>query len=169
MYFSIVVSILILGIISFIIYRKFYYWEIYIGYVDPRIATLDSYKTGEISKSRYFKHSSGIIDLKKHPELKRFHVIGENKDILIEQWDRNSTITITEGESKVVVFEIVIDSEGTIFFVSCLRKVISVIEEDTDDPYEGYKKTYLGLVDIDNKAEMVSGDKLIGIVKYESI
>ena len=109
MYFSII-AIILVAICGIFLYRK-YSWKTYIGYLEPFEASADSYKKGEYSKSKYFYYSEGVINLKKHPELQRFHVIG-GKDVLVKPWDRQENLLIDEGKTKVAIFEVIDDLNG---------------------------------------------------------
>ena len=167
MYFSII-AIILVAICGIFLYRK-YSWKTYIGYLEPFEASSDSYKKGEYSKSKYFYYSEGVINLKKHPELQRFHVIG-GKDVLVKPWDRQENLLIDEGKTKVAIFEVIDDLNGIYIGIPCIRVVESIIVDETNDPLSEYKKTSLGVSWGNGEYHKVlPGENLIGTIEYESL
>lgn len=166
MYFSFIILGIIL-ILSVIVWKKKYSWKTYIGYLEPYGSSLDSYMEGEYTRDPYFYYSEGVINLKEHPELHRFHVIG-GKDVLVRTWDRQEELTLTEGVTRIAIFEIVPDTDR-IVAIPCLRTVDRVLIDDVDDPLSGYKETTLGVSWGGNNFNVLPSENLIGVVEYESI
>ena len=172
MYFSIVFFgiILALLVISCLVVYKKYSWKIYIGYLEKGEVSIDSYKEGKYSKNRYFYYKDGVLDLKKHPEYRRFHVSG-GKDVLVKTWNREENVYFEEGKTRIAIFEIVDDTGDIVYAVPCLRTVERLIIEDSDNPLDDYKKTSL-LVSWGNEeyeSNVLPSENLIGIVEYESL
>lgn len=155
MYFSLFILLLIP--LGYFLWKK-YSWKTYIGFLESGEATEGSYRIPEKSKSRYFFHQRGRVDLKKHPELKRFHVIS-GKDVLVELWKRDKDLYLVEGESILVIFEIIDTKNGEPLVIPCLRKLETIINNiDLGVSWDNPKKY-----------KVISSENLIGVVKYESI
>lgn len=146
-----------------------------IPYAESGTATLLSSRYPDRTKfRRFFKHSKGIIDLKKFPSLRRYHVIG-GKDILVETWDRLSNLDVTTEETKILVYDLVPNPNNpSVPYVPvlCLRTVYTLRDDPTDNLLEGYRKYTVNVTWEDSgvkKIKSISSKYVLGIVKYESI
>lgn len=139
-----------------------------LSFIEPSTPRLDSYRESVKTKKRYFPHESGVIDLKRHPELLRFREVWGTKEYLVEPWRRDGDLYITEGETKAVIFEILETENGGIVAIPCLRTIETIIHEDNNDPLTGYKETFLGIA-WDEGRKVVKSENVLGLVKYESI
>lgn len=168
MYFSIIIAVLIILLLCFLGYKK-YSWKTYIGYLEPYESSVDSYRDGEFTRNRFFYYDGGMIDLKKHPEYKRFHIIG-GKDVLVRVWERDRELILDEGKTRAAIFEVIKDQSGILIAIPCLRTVESIIVDENNDPLEGYKTTSLGVSFGDGGFhEVLPSENLIGTVEYESL
>lgn len=167
MYFSLLFLLIIP--IGYFLWKK-YSWKTYIGYLESGDASMNSFKQPEKSKSKYFCYDGGRINLKKHPELKRFHLTTGENDVLVELWDKKEDLYLEEGKSKVAIFEVIDTEYGFKTVVLCLRKVESIIKEPTDNFLEDYMSIKLGVSwDNNRKYKIIPTENLIGVVKYESV
>ena len=165
MYFSIFILLIPLG---YFLWKK-YSWKTYIGFLESGDATEESFRPQEKSKSKYFLYPGGRIDLSKHPELKRFHV-SSGKDVLVELWERDKNLYLEEGKSKVAIFEVIETKNGSLIAVLCLRKLETIINDSSENSWEDYTTTNLGVSWNDNsRHKIIPSENLIGVVKYESI
>lgn len=142
---------------------------VYVGWLEPGTASLKSWKKGELKKVRYFQHDSGRVDLKKYPGLMIYHVKGQ-RDVLVEPWTRKENLYLEEGKSKLAIFETIYNESGMPIIIPCLRKLENIITLENDNVLEGYKETLLGVSWNDGADYItVESNKLIGVVKYESV
>lgn len=172
MNFSIYLILIIpIVLILVLVLWKKYSWKTYIGYLEPAESEISSYRKGEFSRSRFFFHKDGVIDLKKHLELKRFHVFG-GKDVLVKPWDKTGDLYVEEGETKIAIFDIIEDQAGISIAIPCLRVLEKIMTDETDDPLTEYRKTSLA-VSFEHLGEKefrtLPSENLIGVVEYESI
>ena len=162
-----IVGFVFYSVVNLVIWIKFK-WKIYLGYLEEGDATLGSYRVGKKINNRFFFHSGGRVDLKKHPEYLLFETTKGKKRVLVEPWKREGNLYLEEGKTKVAVFDFVEDAAGNVIAIPCLRTVDTVVNEDTNDVLEGYKKTYIGVFWGEGKHKLILSEHLIGVVKYES-
>lgn len=168
MYFSIIAVLIIVLLLCFLGYKK-YSWKTYIGYLEPYESSVGSYRVGEFTRKKFFYYKGGMIDLKKHPEYRRFHVTG-GKDVLVRVWDRDKELVLDEGKTKVAIFEVTEDLGGVLIAIPCLRTVESIIVDENNNPLEGYKTTSLGVSwGSGEHHKVLPSENLIGTVEYESL
>lgn len=172
MYFNVIAILVLLCILGFIIYKNVNPWEVYVGYLNPAEALRYNIRLGEMSKNNLFYYPGGVVDLKKHPELTRFHVIGE-KDVLVrtKPFDLEDTnFTMIEGKTKIAIFEI-IEESGTTYAIPCIRTFERLFYVDTNYPLPNTKSAfYLASYNgVEKKFSRIPKENLIGIVEYESV
>lgn len=148
-----------------------------VGYVEPgELKELNSYPVFTPTKDRFFRSKSGIIDLKKHPELKRLKILGTNDEVLVEF---NRVVSELENGlepgSKIVVIKFVDNYDKTKSFgVLYLRTFESKIEVDSDDLVNEGKEYLISTSwtepgETEVHIDTVNENQFLGVVRYESI
>ena len=168
MIFSCLGILIVLGILTLVWWKKTRP-KYLLSYCEPGKLGSGSYRESEKTRNRYFPWESGVIDLKKHPKYIRFRETWGTKEYLVEPWDRYEKLFVSEGKTKVIVYEHQPTKTGGILLVPCLRTVETIITKDTTDFLTGYKETELGVVSMDNERKIIKSENILGVVKYEGI